>query len=178
MSRFFLQIFLKWKRYLFGVGKETFEAVGVLVFTKYYLLLCSTGWRVSRNMEWTGDVHCTGAGELGAGVNIDASENDKKQALYSVNGFNALASDKISLNRSLKDIRHPEYIIEHPRYLSLIFIIFIFRLYLLFLFFAYIYYIYFSLIFIIFIFRLYFAYAYIYYAYAYIYYKSIRPDRG
>ncbi|XP_074650053.1 putative polypeptide N-acetylgalactosaminyltransferase 10 isoform X2 [Tubulanus polymorphus] len=48
-----------------------------------------------------------GPGEQGMGVHLDASDNDKKNELYKVNGFNALASDKISLNRALRDIRNP-----------------------------------------------------------------------
>ena len=37
-------------------------------------------------------------------------EEKKKGELYRVNGFNAFASDLISLQRALKDIRHPEYV--------------------------------------------------------------------
>ena len=50
----------------------------------------------------------TGPGEQGAAVILSAEEEQKKDDLYKVNGFNAFASDKISLQRSLKDIRHPE----------------------------------------------------------------------
>lgn len=39
---------------------------------------------------------------------LSADEEKQKDALYKVNGFNAFASDKISLDRNLKDIRHPE----------------------------------------------------------------------
>ncbi len=39
---------------------------------------------------------------------LSAEEEMKKNDLYKVNGFNAFASDKISLDRALKDIRHPE----------------------------------------------------------------------
>lgn len=49
-----------------------------------------------------------GPGEQGAGVVLNAEEEKLKDELYKVNGFNAFASDKISLERSLKDIRHPE----------------------------------------------------------------------
>ena len=49
-----------------------------------------------------------GPGEQGAAVILSADEEKKKDALYKVNGFNAYASDKISLDRALKDIRHPE----------------------------------------------------------------------
>ncbi|XP_064636941.1 putative polypeptide N-acetylgalactosaminyltransferase 10 isoform X2 [Lineus longissimus] len=50
----------------------------------------------------------TGPGEQGRAVRIDGSESKEKDKLYRVNGFNALASDKISLHRSLSDIRHPD----------------------------------------------------------------------
>ncbi len=50
----------------------------------------------------------SGPGEQGDGVTLAASEEQKKQDLFKVNGFNALASDKISLDRALKDIRHPK----------------------------------------------------------------------
>ena len=39
-------------------------------------------------------------------------EEKKKGDLYRVNGFNAFASDIISLHRALKDIRHAEYVVE------------------------------------------------------------------
>ena len=53
-------------------------------------------------------VHITGPGEQGSAVILSAEEESKKNDLYKVNGFNAFASDKISLDRALKDIRHPE----------------------------------------------------------------------
>lgn len=49
-----------------------------------------------------------GPGEQGAAVILNAEEEKQKDDLYKVNGFNAYASDKISLQRSLKDIRHPD----------------------------------------------------------------------
>ncbi|PSN53588.1 putative polypeptide N-acetylgalactosaminyltransferase 10 [Blattella germanica] len=47
-----------------------------------------------------------GVGEQGKPAYLSPSENDKKEELYKVNGFNGLLSDKIALNRSLPDIRH------------------------------------------------------------------------
>ena len=49
-----------------------------------------------------------GPGEQGAAVILSADEEKKKNDLFKVNGFNAFVSDKISLERALKDIRHPE----------------------------------------------------------------------
>uniref|UniRef100_T1JNW7 Polypeptide N-acetylgalactosaminyltransferase n=1 Tax=Strigamia maritima TaxID=126957 RepID=T1JNW7_STRMM len=47
-----------------------------------------------------------GPGEQGAAFILSPEEDKLKQPLYKVNGFNAFASDKIALNRSLRDIRH------------------------------------------------------------------------
>ena len=49
----------------------------------------------------------TGPGEQGAAVILSAAEELMKHELLKSNGFNALVSDKISLDRALKDIRHP-----------------------------------------------------------------------
>ncbi|OQV12822.1 putative polypeptide N-acetylgalactosaminyltransferase 10 [Hypsibius exemplaris] len=48
----------------------------------------------------------TGPGEHGKSVIIPTEENNEKDELYKTNGFNALASDKIALDRAVKDIRH------------------------------------------------------------------------
>jgi len=50
----------------------------------------------------------TGPGEQGSAVILSAEEEKKKADLYKVNGFNAFASDKISLDRAILDIRHPK----------------------------------------------------------------------
>jgi polypeptide N-acetylgalactosaminyltransferase len=42
-----------------------------------------------------------GPGEQGQAVILEANEEKQKQELYKVNGFNAYASDKISLHRSM-----------------------------------------------------------------------------
>lgn len=44
-------------------------------------------------------------GELGAAVHIPPEDEAKQQELFKLNQFNLMASDMISLNRSLKDIR-------------------------------------------------------------------------
>lgn len=51
----------------------------------------------------------TGPGEGGAGVEPSAQERSTSefQRLYRENGFNAFISNNISLDRSVKDIRHP-----------------------------------------------------------------------
>eukprot|EP00105_Crassostrea_gigas_P035285 XP_019919433.1 PREDICTED: putative polypeptide N-acetylgalactosaminyltransferase 10 isoform X3 [Crassostrea gigas] len=54
------------------------------------------------------DEQRTGPGEQGQALILSPDEEKKKGDLYKVNGFNAYASDKISLHRSLKDIRHSD----------------------------------------------------------------------
>ncbi len=51
-----------------------------------------------------------GLGEAGVGVEPSAQERSSPHfsELYRQNGFNAFISDNISLDRSIKDIRHPE----------------------------------------------------------------------
>jgi len=44
-------------------------------------------------------------GEMGAAVAIPPENDAKQQELFKLNQFNLMASDMISLNRSLKDIR-------------------------------------------------------------------------
>ena len=45
-----------------------------------------------------------GPGEQGAAVHVSDSERGREA--YAANGFNIQVSDRISLNRSLSDIRH------------------------------------------------------------------------
>ena len=65
-----------------------------------------------KNIEIKKIVFCfvyKGPGEKGQGVVLTEEERKSRQYsdLLGANGFNALASDKISLNRSLNDLRHP-----------------------------------------------------------------------
>lgn len=48
-----------------------------------------------------------GVGERGVAEKLEDSEKELHDKLFHKNGFNALLSDKISLNRSIPDIRHP-----------------------------------------------------------------------
>jgi polypeptide N-acetylgalactosaminyltransferase len=50
----------------------------------------------------------SGPGEQGSAVILSAEDENKKHDLYKANGFNALVSDKISLERAIRDIRHPQ----------------------------------------------------------------------
>lgn len=55
----------------------------------------------------TREFKAQGPGEQGAAFYLPPGMEAKKDELYKVNGFNALVSDFIALNRSLPDIRHP-----------------------------------------------------------------------
>ncbi|XP_033227598.1 polypeptide N-acetylgalactosaminyltransferase 5 isoform X2 [Belonocnema kinseyi] len=62
--------------------------------------------------------HKGSPGESGSAVHIPADQEAKQQELFKLNQFNLMASDMISLNRSLKDVRlegcknkkHPAYL--------------------------------------------------------------------
>uniref|UniRef100_A0A914XP32 Glycosyltransferase 2-like domain-containing protein n=1 Tax=Plectus sambesii TaxID=2011161 RepID=A0A914XP32_9BILA len=58
----------------------------------------------------------TGPGENGMGFHLPADKQRDKETLYRTNGFNALASDFIALNRSVRDIRHKDC--RKKKYLS------------------------------------------------------------
>lgn len=47
-----------------------------------------------------------GIGEHGEAAHLEPEDEPKRKILFSQNGFNGLLSDRISLNRSVKDIRH------------------------------------------------------------------------
>lgn len=49
-----------------------------------------------------------GVGEQGAAAFLKPEEEPERKRLFSQNGFNGYLSDKISLNRSVADIRHKE----------------------------------------------------------------------
>jgi hypothetical protein len=48
----------------------------------------------------------SGVGEHGVAASLTDEEAEGYQALFNTNGYNALLSDKISVNRSVPDIRH------------------------------------------------------------------------
>lgn len=62
------------------------------------------------------DLSRVGFGEHGKAEKIEEDEKSEEDTLFRQNGFNALLSDKISLNRSVPDIRHPHC--KDKKYLS------------------------------------------------------------
>lgn len=50
----------------------------------------------------------TGIGEHGVAAHLPPEDEHERKLLFSKNGFNGLLSDRISLNRSVADIRHKE----------------------------------------------------------------------
>jgi hypothetical protein len=50
----------------------------------------------------------TGPGEKGDHFLVQPEEEELNKKLFDENGYNGLVSDKISLNRSVLDNRHPE----------------------------------------------------------------------
>ena len=49
----------------------------------------------------------TGPGEQGKTVTLSSDEHSLSQKSYDSNGFSGFVSDKIDLDRAVKDIRHP-----------------------------------------------------------------------
>jgi polypeptide N-acetylgalactosaminyltransferase len=49
-----------------------------------------------------------GLGEQGGEVKLDHIDKALQDAMYHANGYDAYISDRVSLNRSLPDVRHPE----------------------------------------------------------------------
>lgn len=77
---------------------------------------------LSDKRDWTDyktvekDGSRVGPGEQGMAFHLPADKQSAKQELYRTNGFNALASDFIALNRSVRDIRHRDC--RKKKYLS------------------------------------------------------------
>lgn len=55
----------------------------------------------------------TGIGEHGAPAFLPPGLDDERKRIFDQNGFNGLLSDRIALNRSVKDIRHKEYVNQY-----------------------------------------------------------------
>ncbi|KAM3967951.1 N-acetylgalactosaminyltransferase 6 [Aphomia sociella] len=62
-------------------------------------------WHNYRQIDY--EATRVGIGEQGKPAHLPEEDEGLEKELYSVNGFNGALSDKIPLNRSLPDIRHP-----------------------------------------------------------------------
>uniref|UniRef100_A0A0N5CHB2 Glyco_trans_2-like domain-containing protein n=1 Tax=Strongyloides papillosus TaxID=174720 RepID=A0A0N5CHB2_STREA len=83
-----------------GIGENPF---------KEYIGLSKIDWHDYKQMK--ADMKREGNGEQGKAYAVShGTANDKKlqDQLYRANGYNAYISDMISVNRSVKDIRHPK----------------------------------------------------------------------
>lgn len=54
----------------------------------------------------TRDLHREGLGEHGKKAYLENHDRDREKLMYRQNGFNAMLSDEISVNRSIPDIRY------------------------------------------------------------------------
>ena len=77
---------------------------------------CLQDFDTSRKIDWhnheqiEADRKRTGPGEQGVKFELKEGEYDKAEqsSLWGKNGYNAIVSDFIAIDRSLKDIRHPQ----------------------------------------------------------------------
>ena len=53
-----------------------------------------------------------GPGEMGQGVTFPESLQEEVKKKFKINQFNLMASDKIALNRSLRDVRIPGFVLQ------------------------------------------------------------------
>lgn len=58
------------------------------------------------------DEQRAGLGELGVAVHLDSSPPKEYEDIIDTVGYNAYLSDKIALNRSLKDLRPPAFVLH------------------------------------------------------------------
>ncbi len=52
----------------------------------------------------------SGPGENGAAVKLSAEEQKQADTLFNKEAFNRIASDKIAMDRSVRDVRDPKYV--------------------------------------------------------------------
>ncbi len=103
---------IKFRTFLFLAS--TFVALYYL-YSNWYVF---TSWetpdeifslRKRRYVEYqTGELKRSGPGELGEPVNLEGDEKTKAEELMPKEAFNIIASDKIALDRGLRDVRDPE----------------------------------------------------------------------
>ena len=67
-------------------------------------------WRSIGNYEKTYPSK-SGPGEYGEPISLNLEEKQRAKAVIKEFGFNLIASDKVSLDRLPKDLRHPELVL-------------------------------------------------------------------
>lgn len=85
------------------------EKKELVLVNNYVLNFPILSWRSLGNYEKTYPSR-SGPGEYGEPVYLTSKEKQKAKAVIKEFGFNLVASDKISLNRLPKDLRHPELV--------------------------------------------------------------------
>ncbi|XP_075972355.1 N-acetylgalactosaminyltransferase 6-like [Anticarsia gemmatalis] len=92
---------------LSGMPAEALAAPEKIVVNEHHVFddLRKIDWHDYKQIEK--DRKRVGIGEQGLPAKLPASDAEAEKKLYAVNGFNGALSDKIPLNRSIPDIRHP-----------------------------------------------------------------------
>lgn len=112
-----MRLFSRYKR----LKLRSIAVIAVAAIALYYIYsnwYAFTSWetpdelfslRKKRYVEYqNGELKRTGPGELGEGVMLEGEEKAKAEKLMTKEAFNIVASDKIALDRGLKDVRDPE----------------------------------------------------------------------
>ncbi|KAL3832393.1 hypothetical protein ACJMK2_024040 [Sinanodonta woodiana] len=107
MPRFFRRNRLNWKAL-------TILALGVVALYLYFNVLTPKGlndadilkFRQERYLKYQKNEYLrTGPGEMGEAVNLEGEEKKLAESLFEKEAFNIIASDKIALDRSVRDVR-------------------------------------------------------------------------
>lgn len=86
------------------INAQPLEADEFFAVHKFHLSSEKVDWH---NYEAIGEEkRRVGPGENGVGESLTSAEKEENDKLFKENGYNAVLSDRISVNRSVKDIRH------------------------------------------------------------------------
>ncbi|XP_046350020.1 probable N-acetylgalactosaminyltransferase 9 [Haliotis rufescens] len=132
-----MRLFSRYKR----LKLRSIAVIAVAAIALYYIYsnwYAFTSWetpdelfslRKKRYVEYqNGELKRTGPGELGEGVMLEGEEKAKAEKLMTKEAFNIVASDKIALDRGLKDVRDPECrTLTHPKVLPTASVVIIFH---------------------------------------------------
>ena len=83
----------------------------IFVFFYYFMACCQVmeyrRVRYKKALARSPDI--TGPGEDGAPVHLTAEEQAEADKLFAKETFNVIASNKVALDRRIRDNRHPQY---------------------------------------------------------------------